>query len=73
MPAPEAGKRRCFMAEDAYGQRVVVADVRIPFFSMVSLMVKWAIAAIPAVFILVLMTQLFWALVNWLTVAFTGR
>ena len=38
------------MADDQ--REVVVTDVRIPFFSMVVLMVKWAIAAIPAVIIL---------------------
>ena len=31
---------------------VVVIDVKIPFWSMVVLLVKWAIAAIPAVIIL---------------------
>lgn len=31
---------------------VVVVDVKIPFWSMVVLLVKWAIAAIPAVIIL---------------------
>jgi len=35
-------------------QPVVVRDVRIPFLSMVILMVKWALAAIPALFLLVL-------------------
>jgi hypothetical protein len=34
-------------------REVVVVDIKIPFFSMVILMVKWAIAAIPAVIILV--------------------
>lgn len=34
-------------------REVVVVDIKIPFFSMVTLMVKWAIAAIPAVMILV--------------------
>ena len=33
-------------------REVVVTDVRIPFWSMVILMVKWAIAAIPALIIL---------------------
>jgi hypothetical protein len=33
-------------------REVVVTDVRIPFWSMVVLMVKWAIAAIPALVIL---------------------
>lgn len=32
--------------------QVVVVDVKIPFWSMVVLLVKWAIAAIPAVIIL---------------------
>lgn len=32
---------------------VVVADIRIPFWSMVVLMVKWALAAIPAIIILI--------------------
>lgn len=33
-------------------QEIVVTDIRMPFFSMVVFMVKWAIAAIPAVIIL---------------------
>ena len=33
-------------------REVVVTDVKIPFLSMVVLMVKWAIAAIPALIIL---------------------
>ena len=33
-------------------REVVVTDVKIPFWSMVVLMVKWAIAAIPALIIL---------------------
>lgn len=32
---------------------VVVTDVKIPFWSMVVLMVKWALAAIPAIVILI--------------------
>lgn len=34
-------------------REVVVVDIRIPFMSMVILMVKWAIAAVPALFILI--------------------
>lgn len=33
-------------------REVVVTDVKIPFWSMVVLMVKWAIAAVPALIIL---------------------
>ncbi len=38
------------MADDK--REVVVTDIKIPFVSMVILMVKWAVAAIPALFIL---------------------
>lgn len=38
------------MADDK--REVVVTDIKIPFWSMVVLLVKWAIAAIPAVIIL---------------------
>ena len=34
-------------------QEIVVTDVRIPFVSMVVLLVKWALAAIPAIIILI--------------------
>ena len=34
---------------------VVVVDVKIPFWSMVVLLVKWAIAAIPAMIILLVL------------------
>jgi hypothetical protein len=33
-------------------REVVVTDVKVPFWSMVVLMVKWAVAAIPALIIL---------------------
>lgn len=44
------------MTEDK--REVVVTDIKIPFWSMVILMVKWAIAAIPAVIILMLLAAL---------------
>ena len=34
------------------GNHVVVVDVKMPFLSMVIFMVKWAIASIPAIIIL---------------------
>jgi hypothetical protein len=43
-------------------QEVAVTDIRMPFGSMVLFMVKWAIASIPAVLILVVMTVSFWTL-----------
>ena len=33
-------------------QRVVITDIRMPFLSMVIFMVKWSIAAIPALIVL---------------------
>ncbi len=39
------------MADNA--QEVVVTDIKIPFLSMVVLLVKWALAAIPAMIILI--------------------
>jgi len=39
------------------GKNVAVTDIRMPFWSMVVFMVKWAIAAIPA---LVILTSSWW-------------
>ena len=39
-------------------QRVSVVDIKMPFFSMVIFMVKWAIAAIPAFIILLILGSL---------------
>jgi hypothetical protein len=46
-----------------YG-RVVVTDIKIPFRSMVVLMVKWAIATIPALIILIVITAVTFAVIN---------
>ncbi|HSN41551.1 MAG TPA: hypothetical protein VLT92_15300 [Burkholderiales bacterium] len=35
---------------------VTVTDIKIPFWSMVILMVKWALAAIPAIIILIVIS-----------------
>ena len=40
------------LENNAHAQPVVIVDVKIKFWSMVVLMVKWAIAAIPATLIL---------------------
>lgn len=47
-------------------QEVVVVDVRIPFWSMVWLMVKWALAAIPALLILYALAFVLFTLPNFL-------
>ncbi|HVB50054.1 MAG TPA: hypothetical protein VNE59_11905 [Burkholderiales bacterium] len=50
------------MSNDA--REVVVVDVKIPFWSMVVLLVKWAIAAIPAFIILIVLSALVSALLG---------
>ena len=45
-------------------QEIVVVDIRIPFWSMVWLMVKWALAAIPAIVILYVLAFLLFVLPN---------
>ena len=47
-------------------REVVVTDVKIPFWSMVMLMVKWAIAAIPAVIILIAIFALLGAVAGYM-------
>jgi hypothetical protein len=43
-------------------QKVSVVNIDMPFFSMVGFMVKWTIAAIPAMFILVIIGAFFFAM-----------
>lgn len=45
-------------------QEVVIVDVSIPFWSMVVLMVKWSIAFIPALLILIIIGGLFGGLLG---------
>jgi hypothetical protein len=55
-------------------REVVVIDVKIPFWSMVVLLVKWTIAAIPAVIILVILaTAASWVLGTVLHWPWMGR
>jgi hypothetical protein len=49
-------------------REVVVTDVKIPFWSMVVLLVKWAIAAIPALIILIVI----WAVASTVIAALFG-
>jgi hypothetical protein len=41
------------------GNNVVVVDIKMPFMSMVVFMVKWAIASIPAIIILLILGIVF--------------
>lgn len=40
------------MSQSEEPQKVIVVDLQMPFISMVMLMVKWALASIPALMIL---------------------
>lgn len=59
------------MADEMPRQAVVVTDIRMPFFSMVIFMVKWAIAAIPALCILILFGVLTWGMLSGLLLSWT--
>jgi hypothetical protein len=45
-------------------QEVVVTDIHMPFMSMVVFMVKWVIASIPAMIILVIITTVLMAIIG---------
>jgi hypothetical protein len=45
-------------------QNVVVTDIQMPFMSMVIFMVKWVIAAIPAMLILTMLGALFTSILS---------
>lgn len=52
----------------ARAQEVVVTDINMPFGSMVGFMVKWAIAAIPALIILAVL----WGFITMIAAAIVG-
>lgn len=52
------------MSDDEERRKVVVVDIQMPFVSIVILMVKWAIAAIPALIIISLLGMLFTGLMS---------
>jgi len=47
------------MSDEGSSRNVIVTDIHMPFLSMVILMVKWALASIPAIIILMLIASLF--------------
>jgi hypothetical protein len=44
--------------------KVIVTDIKIPFRSMVVLMVKWAIATIPALIMLIVIASITFGIIN---------
>jgi hypothetical protein len=59
------------MVDETNKQAIVVTDIRMPFFSMVIFMVKWAIAAIPALCILIVFGVLTWGMLGGLLLSLT--
>ena len=53
--------------------RVIVTDIHMPFWSMVRFMVKWTVAAIPAIVILVLISAVLSALLGGLFTSIQNR
>lgn len=51
------------MSEEG-SKEVVVVDIDMPFWSMVRFMIKWAIASIPAIIVLMVLFSLFMGLVS---------
>ena len=45
-------------------KHVIITDIRMPFMSMVIIMVKWVIASIPAFFILAIISSIFMAVIG---------
>ena len=52
------------MIFDEDTQRVTVVDIRMPFWSMVFFMVKWAIASIPALIIIIFFAALIFGILG---------
>ena len=48
------------MSDEGSSRNVIVTDIHMPFLSMVIFMVKWALASIPTIIILMLIASLFW-------------
>jgi len=59
------------MSDETNKQDVVVTDIRMPFFSMVVFMVKWAIAAIPAFLMLTAIGVFTWGTLSGFLLSWT--
>ncbi len=71
-PSPQSISRRPQQSAPAV-QLVTVTDVKMPFWSMVVFMIKWAFAAIPALLIVSLIILLFNLLVVMWLFGWTGH
>jgi len=60
-------------SSDADRSKVVVVDVQMPFMSMVSFMVKWTLASIPAILILAVIAAILAGMFGGLIAGLAGR
>ncbi|MDF1615133.1 hypothetical protein [Desulfurivibrio dismutans] len=58
---------------ESKSNQVVVVDIGMPFWSMVIFMVKWSIAAIPAMIIIFVIVSLFFAVMGGVFGGFGGH
>jgi hypothetical protein len=61
------------MQPPAAPHRVTIADIQIPFWRMVVILIKWTLAAIPAVIIVSIIFGLIGALIGGGLMAFLGQ
>ena len=60
------------MPPPATPHRVTIADIQIPFWRMVAIIIKWALASVPAVIILTIIFGLIGMVIGALGVAIFG-
>jgi hypothetical protein len=65
MAAGTTGEASMSVQPPVAPHRVAIADIQIPFWRLVVIMIKWMFAAIPALII-------FWLIVGLITLAFWG-
>jgi hypothetical protein len=61
------------MQPPATPHRVTIADIQIPFWRMVVILIKWTLAAIPAVIIVSIIFGIIGALIGGGLMAFLGQ
>jgi F0F1-type ATP synthase assembly protein I len=60
----QRGQEREQRKQDQRVQRVAVVDIQMPFMSMVTFMIKWALASVPAFLILMFLVGMVWILLH---------
>jgi hypothetical protein len=72
MRAGTTGETAMSMQPPAAPHRVAIADIQIPFWRMVAIIIKWTFAAIPAVIIVSIIFAIIGAVIGGALVAIFG-